>query len=63
MIPENYFIFTNIFRIVKRYIIYPYVNNDIEYGLFEDLVESYHLEEKGPIQVSYTWDKAVQTQI
>ena len=23
--------------------LYPYVNNDIEYGLFEDLVESYHL--------------------
>ena len=22
--------------------LYPYVNNDIEYGLFEDLVESYH---------------------
>ena len=24
--------------------LYPYVNNDIEYGLFEDLVESYHLD-------------------
>ena len=23
---------------------YLYVNNDIEYGLFEDLVESYHLD-------------------
>ena len=23
--------------------LYPYVNNDIEYGLFEDLVERYHL--------------------
>ena len=22
--------------------LYPYVNNDIEYGLFEDIVESYH---------------------
>ena len=24
--------------------LYPYINNDIEYGLFEDLVESYHLD-------------------
>ena len=24
--------------------LYPYVNNDIEYGLLEDLVESYHLD-------------------
>ena len=24
--------------------LYRYVNNDIEYGLFEDLVESYHLD-------------------
>ena len=24
--------------------LYPYVNNDIEYGLFEDIVESYHLD-------------------
>ena len=24
--------------------LYPYVNNDIEHGFFEDLVESYHLD-------------------
>ena len=24
--------------------LYPYVNNDKEYGLFEDIVESYHLD-------------------
>ena len=24
--------------------LYQYVNNDVEYGLFEDLVESYHLD-------------------
>ena len=24
--------------------LYPYANNDIEYGLFEDIVESYHLD-------------------
>ena len=24
--------------------LYPYVNNDIDYGLFEDIVESYHLD-------------------
>ena len=23
---------------------YPYVNNDIEYGLFEDIVDSYYLD-------------------
>ena len=26
--------------------LYPYVNNDIEYGLFEDIVESYHFRSK-----------------
>ena len=25
-------------------LLYPYVNNDIQYGLFEDLVESYYLD-------------------
>ena len=29
---------------IEDYSLYPYVNNDIEYGLFEDLVESYHLD-------------------
>ena len=24
--------------------LYPYINNDIEYGLLEDIVESYHLD-------------------
>ena len=24
--------------------LYPYVNNDIEYGLFEDIVDSYYLD-------------------
>ena len=23
--------------------LYPYINNDIEYGLFEDIVDSYYL--------------------
>ena len=26
--------------------LYPYVNNDIEYGLFEDIVDSYYLDSK-----------------
>ena len=26
--------------------LYPYINNDIEYGLFEDIVESYHLDSR-----------------
>ena len=30
--------------IIEEGSLYPYVNNDIEYGLFEDLVESYHLD-------------------
>ena len=51
-ILKNYSIFTNTSRRVKRYTkkidsdvltaqedsLYPYVNNDIEYGLFEDIV-------------------------
>ena len=55
---KSYTIFTNIFRIGKRCIklsqkvtttmdkdyLYPCVNNDIEYGLFEDIVDSYHLD-------------------
>ena len=24
--------------------LYPYINNDIEYGLFEDIVDSYYLD-------------------
>ena len=24
--------------------LYPYVNNDIEYGLFEDIIDSYYLD-------------------
>ena len=24
--------------------LYPYVNNDIKYGLFEDIVDSYYLD-------------------
>ena len=24
--------------------LYPYINSDIEYGLFKDIVESYHLD-------------------
>ena len=30
--------------IIQEDSLYLYVNNDIEYGLFEDLVESYHLD-------------------
>ena len=24
--------------------LYPYINNDIEYGLFEDIINSYYLD-------------------
>ena len=24
--------------------LYPYINNDIKYGLFEDIVDSYYLD-------------------
>ena len=55
----NYIIFTNIFKIVKKMhqidtesetitpdddSLYLYVNNDIEYRLFEDIVDSYYLD-------------------
>ena len=57
MILKSYFISVSTFRTVKRYIkpsqkqiasdddsLYLHVNNDIEYGLFEDIVDSYYLE-------------------
>ena len=59
MISKSYFIFINIFRIVKRCFqiepesdlistdddsLYPYVNNDIKNRLFEDIVDSYYLD-------------------
>ena len=55
----NYIIFTNIFKIAQKIhqidpesetimpgddSLYPYVNNDIEYRLFEDIVDSYYLD-------------------
>ena len=53
----NYIIFTNIFKITMHQIdpeseiitpdddsLYPYVNNGIEYGLFEDIVDSCYLD-------------------
>ena len=59
MISKSYFISINTFRTVKRYIkiepeskqtaldddsLYPFVNNYIEYRLFEDIVDSYYLD-------------------
>ena len=29
---------------VKLYTLYPHINNDIEYGLFEDVISSYYLD-------------------
>ena len=40
--------------------LYPYVNNDIEYGLFEDLVESYHLDSQ--IKDDFQCDQDCYTQ-
>ena len=51
-------IFTSIFKIAKKIyesdpdaimqepnnILYPHINNDIEYGLFEDVINSYYLD-------------------
>ena len=36
--------------------LYPYVNNDIEYGLFEDLVESYYLDSQIKDDFQYDQD-------
>ena len=33
--------------------LYPYVNSDIEYGLFEDIVDSYYLD--GQIKDDFQW--------
>ena len=41
--------------------LYPYVNNDIEYGLFEDIVESYHLDSQ--IKDDFQCDLDCYTQI
>ena len=37
--------------------LYPYVNNDIEYGLFEDIVDSYYLDSqiKDDFQCDHDW--------
>ena len=40
--------------------LYPYVNYDIEYGLFEDLVESYYLDSQ--IKDDFQCDKDCYTQ-
>ena len=40
--------------------LYPYVNNDIEYGLFEDLVESYYLDSQ--IKDDFQCDQDCYTQ-
>ena len=40
--------------------LYSYVNNDIEYGLFEDLVESYHLDSQ--IKDDFQCDQDCYTQ-
>ena len=40
--------------------LYPYVNNDIEYGLFKDIVESYHLDSQ--IKVDFQCDPDCYTQ-
>ena len=40
--------------------LYPYVNNDIEYGLFEDLVESYFLDSQ--IKDDFQCDQDCYTQ-
>ena len=40
--------------------LYPYVNNDIEYGLFEDLVESYYLNSQ--IKDNFQCDQDCYTQ-
>ena len=40
--------------------LYPYINNDIEYGLFEDLVESYYLDSQ--IRDNFQCDQDCYTQ-
>ena len=41
--------------------LYPYINNDIEYGLFEDIVERYHLDSQ--IKDDFQCDLDCYTQI
>ena len=73
----NYVIFTNIFKIVKRWhqidpesetitldedSLYLYVNNDIKYGLFEDIVDSYYLDSQIKDDFQYDHDCYSQQQ-
>ena len=37
--------------------IYPQINNDIEYGLFENVIDSYYLDSQ--IRDDFTYTKAV----
>ena len=37
--------------------LYPYINNDIEYRLFEDIVDSYYLDSK--LNMTFTVIKTV----
>ena len=39
--------------------VYPYINNDIEYGLFEDVIDSYYLDSQ--IKDGFTCDKTCYT--
>ena len=36
--------------------LYPYVNNDIEYGLFKDIVDSYYLDSQIKHDFQYDHD-------
>ena len=40
--------------------LYPYINNDIEYGLFEDIVDSYYLDSQ--IKDDFHCDQDTQQQ-
>ena len=43
--------------------LYPYVNNDIEYGLFEDIVDSYYFILKTIFNATMTVTHNIETQL
>ena len=40
--------------------LYPHINNDIEYGLFEDVIDSYYLDSQ--IKDDFTCDQNCYTE-
>ena len=52
--PEGHMLTTDVDSL------YPFINNDIEYGLFEDIVDSYYLDSQ--IRDDFQYDQDCYSQ-